>query len=40
MYGDMTKAKKSYQDLFTLWKDADPDLAILVQARKEYAALP
>jgi hypothetical protein len=40
MAGDTAKAKKAYQDLFALWKDADPDLLLLVQARKEYAALP
>jgi tetratricopeptide (TPR) repeat protein len=40
MSGDTAKSKKAYQDLFALWKDADPDLAPLIQARKEYAALP
>jgi serine/threonine protein kinase/Flp pilus assembly protein TadD len=39
MSGDTAKSKKAYQDLFALWKDADPDLAPLIQARKEYAAL-
>ena len=39
MSGDTAKAKKAYQDFLTLWKDADPDLAPLLQARKEYAAL-
>jgi eukaryotic-like serine/threonine-protein kinase len=39
MSGDTAKAKKAYQDFLTLWKDADPDLAPLIQARKEYAAL-
>jgi len=39
MSGDTAKSKKAYQDLFALWKDADPDLLPLVQARKEYAAL-
>jgi hypothetical protein len=38
--GDTAKARKAYQDLFALWKDADSDLAPLIQARKEYAALP
>jgi serine/threonine protein kinase/Flp pilus assembly protein TadD len=37
--GDTAKARKAYQDFVTLWKDADPDLAPLIQARKEYAAL-
>jgi tetratricopeptide (TPR) repeat protein/tRNA A-37 threonylcarbamoyl transferase component Bud32 len=38
--GDTPKAKKAYQDFLALWKDADPDLPILIEARKEYAALP
>ena len=37
--GDTAGARKSYQDFFALWKDADPDLPIVVQARKEYEAL-
>jgi DNA-binding winged helix-turn-helix (wHTH) protein/tetratricopeptide (TPR) repeat protein len=37
--GDSVKAKKAYQDFFTIWKDADPDIPLLIQARKEYAAL-
>jgi predicted Zn-dependent protease len=38
--GDTTKAKRAYQDFFTLWKDADPDIQILKQAKVEYAKLP
>jgi serine/threonine protein kinase/TolA-binding protein len=37
--GNKTKARTAYQDLLTLWKDADPDLPILKQAKAEYAAL-
>ena len=37
--GDTAKAKKTYQDVLAIWKDADSDLPALVQARKEYAAL-
>jgi hypothetical protein len=37
--GDTTGARKSYQDFFALWKDADPDLPMLVQAKKEYEQL-
>jgi DNA-binding winged helix-turn-helix (wHTH) protein len=37
--GDKTKAKFAYQDFLTLWKDADPDIPILKQARAEYAKL-
>ena len=38
--GDVEKAKATYQDLLTLWKDADPDLALPKEARSEYATLP
>ena len=37
--GDTAKAKAAYQDFFNLWKDADPDIPILKQARAEYAKL-
>jgi serine/threonine protein kinase/tetratricopeptide (TPR) repeat protein len=37
--GDTAKAKKAYQDFLALWKDADSDLPLLAEARKEYAAL-
>ncbi len=37
--GDTPKARKAYQDFLTLWKDADPDIPILKQARSEYAQL-
>jgi DNA-binding winged helix-turn-helix (wHTH) protein/predicted Zn-dependent protease len=36
---DTDKAKTAYQDFFTLWKDADPDIPILRQAKMEYANL-
>ncbi|HKE59087.1 MAG TPA: hypothetical protein VKB46_20395, partial [Pyrinomonadaceae bacterium] len=36
MRGDTATARKGYQDFFALWKDADPDLPVLVQAKKEY----
>ena len=39
MAGDMAKAKTAYQDFFTLWKDADPDIPILKEAKAEYAKL-
>jgi hypothetical protein len=38
--GDTTKAKAAYRDFLTLWKDADPDIPILKQAKAEYARLP
>jgi serine/threonine protein kinase/tetratricopeptide (TPR) repeat protein len=33
------KAYAAYKDFFTLWKDADPDIPILKQAKAEYAKL-
>jgi eukaryotic-like serine/threonine-protein kinase len=39
MQGDATKAKAAYQDFLTLWKDADPDIPILLAAKAEYAKL-
>jgi eukaryotic-like serine/threonine-protein kinase len=39
MQGDTAKAKMTYQDFLTLWKDADPDIPILKQAKVEYAKL-
>ena len=37
--GDTGKAKAAYQDFLTLWKDADPDIPILIAAKAEYAKL-
>jgi ATP/maltotriose-dependent transcriptional regulator MalT len=37
--GNMANAKKAYQDFFALWKDADPDIPILKEAKAEYAKL-
>ena len=39
MEGDTAKAKAAYQDFLTLWKDADPDIPILVAAKAAYANL-
>ncbi len=33
------KARAAYQNFLTLWKDADPDVPILIQAKGEYAKL-
>jgi tetratricopeptide (TPR) repeat protein/class 3 adenylate cyclase len=38
--GDSAKAKIAYQDFFALWKNADPDVPLLKQAKSEYAKLP
>jgi eukaryotic-like serine/threonine-protein kinase len=37
--GDRAKARAAYQDFLTLWKDADPDIPILKEAKTEYAKL-
>jgi len=37
--GDAAKSRTAYQNCFTLWKDADPDIPILKQAKAEYAKL-
>jgi eukaryotic-like serine/threonine-protein kinase len=39
MQGDTAKAKAAYQDFLALWKDADPDIPVLEQAKAEYAKL-
>ena len=36
---DTAKARTAYQDFFALWKDADPDVPILIQAKSQYAKL-
>jgi DNA-binding winged helix-turn-helix (wHTH) protein/Flp pilus assembly protein TadD len=38
--GDPAKAKLAYQEFLTAWKDADPDIPILIEAKAEYAKLP
>jgi tetratricopeptide (TPR) repeat protein len=37
--GDTNKARTAYQDFLAQWKDADPDIPILKQAKAEYAQL-
>ena len=37
--GDKAKARTAYQDFLALWKDADPDIPLLKQAKGEYARL-
>ena len=39
LQGDTAKAKAAYQDFLTVWKDADPDIPILIAAKAEYAKL-
>jgi tetratricopeptide (TPR) repeat protein len=37
--GDKEKSRRAYQDFLALWKDADPDIPILKEAKAEYAKL-
>jgi serine/threonine protein kinase/Flp pilus assembly protein TadD len=39
MQGDTAKARAAYQDFLALWKEADPDVPLLKQAKDEYAKL-
>jgi eukaryotic-like serine/threonine-protein kinase len=39
LQGDTAKAKAAYQEFLALWKDADPDIPILKEAKAEYAKL-
>jgi len=36
LQNDTTKARKAYEDFFALWKDADNDIPVLIEAKKEY----
>jgi eukaryotic-like serine/threonine-protein kinase len=37
--GETAKAKNAYNDLFALWKEADPRIPIVNEARAEFAKL-
>jgi predicted Zn-dependent protease len=37
--GDVVQSRRAYQDFLALWKDADPDVPLLMQAKAEYAKL-
>ncbi len=39
LQGDAAKARQAYEAFFQLWKDADTDLPMLIEAKKEYAKL-
>src|ERR1700752_192722 len=39
LHGDTTQARKSYQEFLSLWKGADSDLPVLIEAKKEYEKL-
>jgi DNA-binding winged helix-turn-helix (wHTH) protein/tetratricopeptide (TPR) repeat protein len=37
--GDTARSRKAYEDFFALWKDADSDIPILLEAKREYERL-
>jgi len=39
LQNDTAHARATYQNFLTLWKDADPDIPILIAAKAEYAKL-
>ncbi len=39
LQGEAAKARKGYEDFFALWKDADGDIPVLLEAKKEYEKL-
>jgi predicted Zn-dependent protease len=39
LQGNTASARSAYQDFFAAWKDADPDISVLKQAKMEYAKL-
>jgi len=39
MAGDASKARQSYQDFLALWKEADADLPMLIEAKKGFEKL-
>ena len=39
LQGDTPRARAAYQDFLALWKDADPDVPVLMQAKAEYSRL-
>jgi tetratricopeptide (TPR) repeat protein len=39
LMGEKIAARKHYQDFFALWKDANPDIPVLIEAKAEYEKL-
>ena len=39
MAGETANNRKAYADFFAAWKDADPDLPLMIEAKKEYEKL-
>jgi tetratricopeptide (TPR) repeat protein len=40
LQSDIGKARAEYEVFFSLWRDADPDIPVLMKAKIEYARLP
>jgi hypothetical protein len=38
--GEKDKARAAYEKFLEIWKNADADIPVLMQAKAEYAALP
>ena len=36
---DTAKSRKAYEEFFAIWKNADPDIPILLEAKQEYERL-
>lgn len=39
MMGDRTQSRRAYEEFFRLWKDAEEDIPVLMQAKAEYKEL-
>ena len=39
LLGDTVQARQAFEELLKLWKEADEDIPILIEAKREYAAL-
>jgi serine/threonine protein kinase/tetratricopeptide (TPR) repeat protein len=39
LQGDLTTSRKAYEEFFQLWKGADSELPVLIEAKKEYERL-
>jgi predicted Zn-dependent protease len=37
LMGDTARSRKAYEDFFAVWKEADPDLSPMIEAKKEYS---
>ncbi len=39
LQGDVAKGRKAYENFFLLWKEADVELPVLIEAKREYERL-